>query len=140
MALTVILVIVGVLAAGMGAAIVITAPGRAEVMNLTFADVDFSKLKDGIYTGEYKGKKDSTRDVNVQITVESGTIKDIKVVSGPLVGKQRNEVRGGLSIDDLFNNVTESKSLQVDVISGATLTSKSHLKALEDALEKAQAK
>jgi uncharacterized protein with FMN-binding domain len=31
-----------------------------------------------------------------------------------------------------------SQSLQVDVISGATLTSKTHLKALEDALKKAQ--
>jgi uncharacterized protein with FMN-binding domain len=40
----------------------------------------------------------------------------------------------------LFRHVIESQSLQVDVISGATLTSKAHLKALENALEQAETK
>lgn len=46
----------------------------------------------------------------------------------------------GISIGDLFRHVIESQSLQVDVISGATLTSKAHLKALENALEQAKRK
>ncbi|HHV58206.1 MAG TPA: FMN-binding protein, partial [Firmicutes bacterium] len=36
--------------------------------------------------------------------------------------------------------VIKSQSLQVDVISGATLTSKAHLKAVENALEQAEIK
>ncbi|MNW67989.1 FMN-binding domain protein [compost metagenome] len=44
---------------------------------------------------------------------------------------------GGVSIGDLFSNIVKSQSLQVDVISGATLTSKVHLKALENALKQA---
>lgn len=48
-------------------------------------------------------------------------------------------IKGGLSIDNLFDNAVKSQTLQVDVISGATITSKAHLKALENALEQAQA-
>ncbi|WP_206172748.1 FMN-binding protein [Acidilutibacter cellobiosedens] len=48
------------------------------------------------------------------------------------------ELTGGLSIDDMFDNVVKSQTLQVDVINGATLTSKVHLKALENALKQAQ--
>ena len=45
-----------------------------------------------------------------------------------------------MNIFHIFDDVQKSKSLQVDVISGATLTSKVHLKALEDALKQAQSK
>ncbi|WP_368487958.1 FMN-binding protein [Clostridium sp. BJN0013] len=38
-------------------------------------------------------------------------------------------------MEDLFQKVIELQSLQVDIISGATLTSKAHLKALENALK-----
>jgi len=41
-------------------------------------------------------------------------------------------------VEDLFDNVEKSKSLDVDTISGATLTAKIHLKALENALKKAE--
>lgn len=39
------------------------------------------------------------------------------------------------TIEDLFDNVIKSQSLQTDVISGAAFISKSHLKALENALK-----
>lgn len=48
------------------------------------------------------------------------------------------KLKDGRGIDDLFNDVIESQTLNVDVISGATLTCKAHLKALENALEQAQ--
>jgi uncharacterized protein with FMN-binding domain len=38
----------------------------------------------------------------------------------------------------LFDRVIEAQSLQVDAISGATLTSKAYLKAVENALEQAE--
>jgi uncharacterized protein with FMN-binding domain len=43
-----------------------------------------------------------------------------------------------MTIEDLFKRVIDSDSLQVDAISGATLTSKAHLKALENALKQSQ--
>jgi len=38
----------------------------------------------------------------------------------------------------LYDRVVQAQSLQVDTISGSTLTSKAYLKAVEDALNKAQ--
>lgn len=137
----VILSIVGVIAFGMGGAVVLTAPGRNELQNMVIADMDFKKLCDGVYTGTYRGTKDSLRNAAVEVTIASGAVTKIIVTEGALAGnKQTNEIRKGLSIDDLFDEVIKSQSLQVDVISGATLTSKAHLKAVENTLEQAEIK
>ncbi|MDF2571475.1 MAG: hypothetical protein K0R55_3079 [Sporomusa sp.] len=137
----VILAIVGVIALVMGGLLFLSAPGRNELQNLTIAAVDFKKLHDGIYTGVYRGTKDSLRNTAVEVTVVSGTVTDINVTEGALANdKQATEIRNGLTINNLFDKVIKSQSLQVDAISGATLTSKAHLKAVENALEQAEIK
>ncbi|MEA4846122.1 MAG: FMN-binding protein [Clostridiaceae bacterium] len=133
---TVLLVILGVIVAGSGITMLAFEPGRREASNLTIGNVDFKKLRDGVYEGEYKGTKDHFRDAKVMVTVDSGAVTDIKVTGGALSGeKQTSEVRNGQSIDDLLDRVIDSQSLQVDVISGATISSKVHLKAVENALK-----
>lgn len=137
----IILSIIGVIALGMGGAIVLTAPGRNELQKMVIADVNFKKLHDGIYTGEYRGTKDSFRNASVKVTVASKAVTEIKVTKGALAGdKQTTDLGKGLTINNLFDEVIKSQSLQVDVISGATLTSKAHLKAVENALEQAEIK
>jgi uncharacterized protein with FMN-binding domain len=130
------IVIIAVISFG---GILLSLSGRHEVQKLTIDFVNFGKLDDGIYIGEYTGIKSHSRDTRLQVTIYEGKISDIKILKGAL-DKEGNptELTGGLNIDDLFENVIKSQSLQVDVISGATLTSKTHLKALENALEKAQ--
>ena len=132
----VIVVILGVAAL---AGILADAPGRREIEELTFSDVKFKNLHDGTYIGEYKGTKAHTRDTKVEIIVSGGEIKDIKILKGAL-GKDGKpvEIKGGLSIDNLFDRAVQSQTLKVDVISGATITSKAHLKAFENALKQAQ--
>ncbi len=135
----VVLIILGVLIAGMGAGIIFTGPGRQEAMNLTFSDAGFANLRDGTYVGEYKGQKDSMRNNKVQITVALGKVSEIKVLEGALAKHDKPvELRNGMTIDTLFGKVIQSQSLGVDVISGATITSKVHLKAVENALASAQ--
>lgn len=137
----ILLSIIGVIAIGMGGAVVLTAPGRNELQNMVIADVDFKKLRDGVYTGAYHGTKDSFRNASVEVTISSGAVTAIRVTEGALAGnKQLSEIRKGQSIDDLFQEVVKNQSLQVDVISGATLTCNAHLKALENALEQAEIK
>lgn len=136
----VLLVILGVISAALGGGILLTAPGRNEIKNLIIANLDFKKLRDGTYVGEYKGTKDSFRNAKVQVTVSSGKVSAIRVLKGALDKEGKPvQIRNGLTIDDLSGRVIESQSLQVDVISGATLTSKAHLKAVENALEQSQA-
>lgn len=136
-----ILSIVGVIALGMGGAVVFTAPGRNELKNMVIDNVNFKKLKDGVYTGVYHGTKDSFRNAGVKVTVASGAVTKIMVTEGALANeKQKKEIGNGLTINNLFDEVIKSQSLKVDVISGATLTSNAHLKAVENALEQAEVK
>ncbi len=133
--------IVGIIILGLGGAVVFTAPGRNELKNMVITDVNFNKLRDGVYTGEYRGTKDSFRNAAVEVTVSSGAVTDIKVTEGALAGaKQTNDIGKGKTLNNLFHEVITSQSLEVDVISGATLTSNAHLKAVENALKKAEIK
>lgn len=135
----VLLVIVGVLVVGTGIALLAFEPGRREAMNLTVSPAAFAGLQDGVYTGAYVGSKDKLRNAGVQVTVDQGAVSDIEVTGGSLAGgKQSAEIRNGQSLDDLFGRVIDSQSLQVDVISGATITCKVHLKAVENALTQAE--
>jgi uncharacterized protein with FMN-binding domain len=130
--------ILGVLVVGSGIAFLAFEPGRREAMNVVVDNVSFQGLRDGTYVGEYVGTKDHLRDAKVQLTVKGGEVEAIDVVGGPLAGdKQNGEIRNGQSLQTLFGRVIENKSLQVDTISGATITSKTHLKAVENALEQA---
>jgi uncharacterized protein with FMN-binding domain len=104
-----------------------------EARNLPLDAVDFSKLNDGTYIGEYEGGMYKWRTNKVQVTVSSGKVTDIKLIDS----KEKNLK---VYTDKLYNSVIKEQTLQVDTISGATLTSKSVLKPIEIALIKAQKK
>ncbi|MNC17787.1 FMN-binding domain protein [compost metagenome] len=135
----IIFIMLGVITLIILGGMLLSAPGRREVQQLTIEDVDFKTLRNGTYVGQFTGTKDHFRDTKVQVTVTAGQISDIQILKGALdKNGEPLELKSGLSIADLFNHVIKSQSLQVDVISGATLTSKAHLKALENALKQAQ--
>ncbi|MEK3767000.1 FMN-binding protein [Paenibacillus sp. FSL R5-0887] len=134
-------ILCGITVIGWIGGILLSAPGRHEVQQLTIHAIDIQKLREGSYVGEYIGIKDHSRDTKVKATISAGRLSDIKILKGALDNTGNPaELKGGLSIGDLFGHVIESQSLQVDVISGATLTSKTHLKALENALLQAETK
>lgn len=130
--------ILGVIVIGAGVAFVVFEPGRREAAGIVVEDVDFGRLKDGVYVGEYVGTKDHLRDAKVQATVKGGQIEKVDVTGGALAQKQEQEIRSGQTLQSLFDRVIQKRSLQVDAISGATITTKTHLKALENALEQAE--
>lgn len=137
----IVVILITVIGVGLLAGFLADAPGRREAGELVFSDVKFKNLIDGTYIGEFKGEKSHLRDARVEVTISAGEISDITILQGA-VDKEGKPAKltGGRDIDDLFNNAIQSQTLQVDVISGATLTSKAHLKALENALEQAQVK
>ncbi|WMJ90300.1 FMN-binding protein [Anaerocolumna sp. MB42-C2] len=126
----VILVVFVVIIITAGAGILFTSGERKEGLNLKISSTDFKNLKDGTYIGEYAGGKYKWRANKVQVTVSSGKVTDINL----LLNKEN---RPAEFTDKLFGRVIESQSLQVDAISGATITSKAYLKSVEDALDKA---
>ncbi|NCC65959.1 MAG: FMN-binding protein [Spirochaetia bacterium] len=117
------------------------APGRNEIANLTFSHPDFYNLRDGIFTGSFKGKASHTRDTKLELVVCNGEVSKLKILKGAVDknGKPTTRKDGKRIVDVLYTAVGE-KTLDVDVISGATITTKTHLKALEDALMKAEYK
>lgn len=104
-----------------------------EAKNLPLDAADFDHLKDGTYIGEYEGGMYKWRANEVQVTVSSGKVTEIKLLKNK--EKQPPEFT-----NKLYDRVIEAQSLQVDTISGATLTSKAYLKSVENALIKAQKK
>ncbi len=120
----VIVVIVG----GLGGALLITEGERREARNIPIKAVSFKSLRDGTYTGGYQGGKYKWRANKIQVTVSSGKVTDIQVL-------EQREKKPPEFTEELFGRVIQAQSLQVDTISGATLTSKAFLKGVEDALE-----
>jgi uncharacterized protein with FMN-binding domain len=103
-----------------------------EARSLPLNAVDFSRLKDGAYHGAYAGGMYKWRANECQVTVAAGRVTDIQlVVSQDPGGKNTQHV-------ELYDRVLRAQSLQVDTISGATLTSKAYLQAIENALIPAQ--
>ncbi|MGD8464552.1 MAG: FMN-binding protein [Anaerolineae bacterium] len=103
-----------------------------EARSLPLDAVDFSKLKDGRYHGAYEGGMYKWRANECQVTVSSGKVTGIQLVGSDDPGSDNTQHEA------LYDRVIESQSLQVDTISGATLTSKAYLQCVENALVQAQ--
>jgi len=103
-----------------------------EARNLPLKEFDFSKLKDGIYHGTYEGGMYKWRVNECQATVASGKVTKIELVNNTDPGEKNTQYK------ELYQRVIQKQSLQVDTISGATLTSRAYLKAVENALLQAQ--
>lgn len=92
---------------------------------LEINEVNLTQVNDGAYEGIYKAGR-WTNELNV--LVKDHKITDIKVIkdvsfSNPEQAKQ------------VFNEVIEKQSTKVDVVSGASVTTKAYLKSIENALK-----
>ncbi|OPZ61901.1 MAG: FMN-binding domain protein [Firmicutes bacterium ADurb.Bin506] len=97
------------------------------VRNVSIEALDFTKLRDGEYAGEYIAGRHSNK---VKATVESGRVTGIDIVQ---------EAQYGADVQrQVISRVVETQSLQVDTVSGATVTTRAALKAIENALSAAR--
>lgn len=99
-----------------------------EIQGLTLNSVDFSKLKDGVHNGFYMGGIYKWRTNECEVVVEGGKVTEIRLLYSKEFEEENTDIR------TLYERVVGAQSLQVDSISGATLTSKAHLQAVENAL------
>lgn len=93
---------------------------------MTINHIDTTKLENGVYKGKYNGGRWSNE---VSVTLQDKKITKINVIKS--VSFEKPEVTSAL-----INNVIEKQDTTVDSISGATVTSKAYLKAIETALSK----
>jgi uncharacterized protein with FMN-binding domain len=85
--------------------------------------IDLASISDGTYTGSYSSFPVS---VTLEVTVNDHQITQITIL--------KHDNGQGKPAEAIVNTVIEAQSLQVDVVSGATYSSKVILKALEKAL------
>lgn len=98
--------------------------GIEEGKNIEINNIDISKLKDGTYRGKYS-KDRWTSEVEVKVIYNK--IKGIKTLS--------ESITPDIS-DELSKEIIKNQRIDVDVVSGATVTSKAYLKSVENALNK----
>jgi uncharacterized protein with FMN-binding domain len=96
-----------------------------DIKKLEIGEVDLASVKDGSYEASQENDPITAK---VQVDVKGGMIEAIRLIDhshGPKKGA-----------DAIVEKVVASQSLKVDSISGATLSSKVVLKAIENALDK----
>ncbi len=93
---------------------------------LTVGEVDPSRFPDGFYRGSYNLFHVKA---SVEVEVEEGRIKAIELLEAGRMAEETQE-----DIRDIFARVVSAQSLHVDLESGASVSKKVSLKAVEDAL------
>jgi uncharacterized protein with FMN-binding domain len=96
-----------------------------DIKALAIGDIDLDSVKDGSYEASQENDPIAAK---VRVEVKAGRIEAIAILDhshGPKKGA-----------DAIVDEVVAAQSLKVDSISGATLSSKVVLKAIENALEK----
>ena len=88
-------------------------------------NVDMTQVPNGVYLGQFSTLPVSAK---VEVSVEGGKIINIKLIE--------HKNGQGKPAEVIIEQVLEDQTLDVDLISGATYSSKVILKAIEDALEK----
>jgi uncharacterized protein with FMN-binding domain len=113
----VIVALIGIMA---GAAF----PGMGAVRRLTVNPVDLSKVADGSYSGSFRAGRFS---YSVEVTVKDHRIEAVTSTGA----KQAQDA----VVQQIFSRIVEAQSVQVDAVSGASLTTKAVSKAVENALK-----
>ena len=100
--------------------------GLQEGENIEVNDVDLSYLEDdGFYTGSFDFGRWSNE---AKVTIKDKEIIDIEFTDD--VSFSKDEVR-----EEIISRVISEQKIRVDVVSGATVTSKASMKSVEKALD-----
>lgn len=94
------------------------------VKNISASMPDLSNIQDGDYIGEYSI---TPVHVKVEVSVNNHQITDISIL--------QHDNGLGSTAESIVNDIVEEQSLDIDAISGATVSSKCILKAVENAIE-----
>lgn len=95
-----------------------------DIKHIQVNPVVFSQVKDGTYHGKYDLFLVKTK---VKAKMKGGILKEL-ILEDHING--RGEVA-----EKIIENILHEQSMEVDMVSGATASSKAILKALEDALD-----
>ncbi len=87
-----------------------------------------AEWKDGVYPGESSGWP----LLKVEVEIISGMIKDVRIISDNSTPEWAEQIK-----EEMPARIIKKNSADADVITGATLSSESFMRAVRNALEKA---
>jgi len=120
-----VLIIVGIIAVVLIGGGTVVMNGLSDGANVVLEGIDLSGTSDGSYIGTYEhGRWTNT----LSIHIKNGKITGIDIVENVFAAGITN------CSNEVFQRVIESQNTLVDAVSGATVTSKAYLKAIENAL------
>jgi len=90
---------------------------------MSISDIDLSKIEDGIYAGSCIAFPVSAE---VEVTINNNKITNIEL--------KKHSNGQGSQAEVIPDKVVKAQTLEVDIVSGATYSSKVILKAIENAL------
>lgn len=99
--------------------------GKSRTMAVPIEGVSLVSVADGSYEGSYSGFRWSN---TVSVTVKDHQIVSIEQLKPQVITKAD-------TIDTLVARVIAAQNTDIDVITGATVSSKAFLSAVEDALD-----
>lgn len=99
----------------------------AAVRNIKIENVNLQEIDDGIYRGSYTY---GSYTYEVEVKVNDHKISEIDIVSN-------RDTSHSKKAEGIIIKVVEEQSLDVDIVAGATTTSKALLKSIENALKSA---
>ena len=97
-----------------------------QVRNIPINEVDLSNVQDGSYKGDFSY---GGFTYEVEVTVKEHRIDNIEIL-------KNRDTKHAKKAEGVVEKVLNAQSLKVDVVTGATTTSKALLKAIENALKK----
>ena len=93
-------------------------------------NMTFTNLNDGVYEGEARGFNTS-KNIKVKVTVQGGVITDISLIDHGETAGYFGEEKARI----LAQRIIDKKSSDVDIISGATFSSKGFINAVVNAVK-----
>ncbi|MGM0421233.1 MAG: RnfABCDGE type electron transport complex subunit D, partial [Bacillota bacterium] len=94
--------------------------------NIEVPDVEFD-IPDGVYTGTSPGRNE---EITVEITVEDEELVDVRIIS-----HKESDYLADPAFDLLSARLLEQQTTQIDLVAGATISSKGFLAAVGDAVD-----
>ena len=87
--------------------------------------------KDGTYTGSAEG---FGGNVDVKVTIEAGKISSVDITAA-----EKEDGAYLAMAEDIIPSIISAQSADVDIVSGATITSEAVIEAVQDCLSQASA-
>ena len=99
-----------------------------------------TKVATSTYSGTVTGTAADTRwgPVQVRVTLASGRITAVDVVQQP-DGNHKDQEINAEAVPELVQETLDAQSAQIDMVSGATVTSDGYVQSLQSALDQAGA-